>query len=71
MKIQDKATNRPKLLNTSHAFVWEVITSQWDDNTADTYEKVEAVFFDPWNAVQYAISHFGVNCMVQLSTRKI
>ena len=62
MNIQDRAPNRPKLLNTSHAF---------DDRTDEMYEKIEAVFFDPWNAVQYATSHFGVNCMVQLSTRKI
>lgn len=71
MNIQDRATNRPKLFNTSRAFVWEVITKQWDDNSEDTYDKIEAVFFDPWNAVQYGTSHFGVNFIVQLSLRKI
>ena len=71
MKITDAGKNRPRLMNTSHAYVWEVVTTEWSDRIDDFVDVLQAVFYDPWEAVQWATSHYGVGCMVQLSCRKI
>ncbi len=71
MKPLDLNTSKPRLLNTSWAFTWEVITQKFDDRTGDYWDERVAVFYDPWKAVQYGISNFGAGFIVQLSSRKI
>lgn len=54
-KKLDKATSKPKAFNTTKCWVWEVISFDYDDYADTEIEKIEAVFFDPWKAVNYAI----------------
>ena len=69
--MRDKGKSMPHLMNTSTVFVWEVILYQWDDMADDYVTNVDAVFYDPWKAVQYGIENHGAGFNVQLSTRKI
>ena len=71
MKILDAGKVMPHMINGSLAYVWEVVVSEWEGEFDDYNEIIKAVFFDPWNAVQYATAHFGACCMVQLSSRQI
>lgn len=71
MEITDKTQSRPRLMNSSHAYVWEVTTTEWSDRIDDFVDILQAVFYDPWKAVQWATEHYGVGCMVQLSVRQI
>lgn len=66
-KVHDYATSPRKMRNTTYVYVWEVCTSDYDDRTDEELLTVRAVFFDPWKAVQYATTKFGVACSVQLS----
>ena len=66
MQIHDAKQSKPILMNTSTAFVWEVIVYGWDDNSDQQTEDIDAVFFDPWKAVQYGIDHYQGMCMVQV-----
>ena len=71
MKPLDINTSKPHLLNTSCAFTWEVITQKFDERTGDYWDERVAVFYDPWKAVQYGTTNFGIDFIVQLSSRKI
>ena len=71
MQIYDRAESRPIMMNTSTAFVWEVILYDWDYDGDCQVENIVAVFYDPWKAVQYGIRNHGVGFNVFLSTRKV
>lgn len=69
--IKDRNISKPRLMNSSSAFVWEVTIYKWDDRADDYFEHIDAVFYDPWKAVQYGIQNHGAGFTVQLSSRKI
>ena len=66
-KIIDKTTSKPKMANSTYAWVWEVSTYEWDENTDEEIEEIKAVFFDPWKAVEYAIKKYGIASGVKAS----
>ena len=71
MQIYDRAESRPIMMNTSTAFVWEVILYDWDYDGDCQVENIVAVFYDPCKAVEYGIRNHGVGFNVFLSTRKV
>lgn len=71
MQIHDKNQSKPILMNTTTAFVWEVVLYDWDYDGDCQVEKIVAVFYDPWKAVQYGINNHGVGFNVFLSSRKV
>lgn len=63
--IIDKSTSKPKVVNATICWVWEVITYEYDDYAETEVEKIEAVFYDPWKAAEYALKRFGITSGVR------
>ena len=66
-KIIDKATSKPRMQNSVRCWGWEVTTEERDDRSDDYVRKIEAVFFDPWKATEYATKHYGIASGVRAS----
>lgn len=66
-KIMDKNISKPRMVNTTKCWVWEVITQEWDDHADDYVEEIQAVFFDPWNATTWALQKYNIGAAIQAS----
>lgn len=69
-KIYDYGKSTPKGINATNVWVWEVVTYEWDDHSDMEVEVRKEVFFDPWKAVNFAISKYGINSGVQAAIYK-
>ena len=68
-RILDSNESKPRRANTTYTWVWEVIKTDYDDYGNEDNE-IEAVFYDPWKALQYATLKFGICATVQASRYK-
>lgn len=66
-KIIDKATSKPRMVNTTRCWVWEVLRYEWDDYSEDYVQCIAGVFFDPWKATEWAIQKYNVGAAIQAS----
>lgn len=63
--IHDYSTSKPKMYNKAFVFVWEVV--QFEEDGDSDIPTIKAVFFDPWKAVHYAVTNYGIFGEVKLS----
>ena len=66
-KIIDKATSKPRMVNSTRCWVWEVLRYEWDDYSEDYVQYIAAVFFDPWKATEWPIQKYNVGAAIQAS----
>ena len=66
-KIMDKATSKPRMVNTTRCWVWEVIHLEWSERSDDYTEEIKAVFFDPCKACQWAIQNYNIGAAIHAS----
>ena len=64
-KIIDKETSKPRMVNSTHCWVWEVSRYVWDDYAEDYVLQIKGIFFDPWKATEWAIQKYNVGASIQ------
>ena len=71
MKIFDEGKARPKIMNSSYCYIWEIVIDEYDEYNDDYVQVIKARFFDPWNAVAWGNMNYGVGYMCQLSAMRL